>query len=136
MELQGCMLALLTSVQLSSPRTVGCDCTSLALETLACWLSTTAQCSRAGRNSGIYCGIFSNTCLATPSLRTEPHCGDPSPHNRFFGVLSAMAPLHCLTSHHSLQDKTQTKISPCSYLIKKSFSPQTRTSLALNLACS
>lgn len=78
------------------------------LGTLACWLS------------GIYGGIVSSRGLYPA---TVSHVEVPLPHCGLLRACGGNACLHCLTSDPSKQDKTQTKISPCSYIIKKSFSP-------------
>lgn len=78
------------------------------LGTLACWLS------------GIYGGIVSSRGLYPA---TVSHVEVPLPHCGLLRACGGNARLHCLTSDPSKQDKTQTKISPCSYIIKKSFSP-------------
>lgn len=81
----------------------------------------------AGGTRGIYWGVVSNGCLVNPRLRRpagwSPTAAVLIPHHCFPRALGARAPLHDLTSHPSQQDKTQTKISPCSYIIKKPFSP-------------
>lgn len=81
----------------------------------------------AGGTRGIYWGVVSNVCLVNPRLRhpagRSPTAAVLPPRHCFPRALGARAPLHGLTSHPSQQDKTQTKISPCSYIIKKSFSP-------------
>lgn len=139
MKLQGCMLAVLTvsTTELSQDSWVWL-CISLAAGGLSMLAQHHCSAQHGWKQQQHLLWHHPNCLPSKPQPRAPLFDRAPLwcsfPHYHFFSV--SMAPLHCLTSHPSLQDKTQTKISPCSYIIKKSFSPQTRTSLALKLACS